>query len=307
MTALALLLVFALVGGSPGVAEAQAQVTGAAISLNKTVVQPGQRVLVTLTGWKARSMTLSVCGNLARQGSVDCNLAGSQTEKLRPSPEPTQTELTVFAPPGTCPCVVRASSATQDEVTFAPIELVGIPVGPVVGPTLVTPVSVDMDAREAERGFVGSLRSALGGPTNYDVTVVVRNQSPETLDRVSVAGSVWRSGDDIVVSFDIPVPSEIAPGQVWRHQQPVVVPAPVLSRLSWRVIASGAGEPVTAQTVTRHFPVAFWILVVLLSVDVAAMACYFTFRRRRFSRASEEEPTEVLPAVLLPGPKTIAT
>lgn len=298
---LALLLALVLVGGSPRAAEAQAQVTGAAIALDKTAVQPGQRVWVTLTGWKAKSVTLSVCGNLARQGSVDCNLAGSQTEKLRPSPESTRTELTVFAPPGTCPCVVRASSAAQEEVAFAPVELVGVPVGPVVGPTLVDPVAVEMDVREAENGLMASLRSALGGEISYDVTVVVRNQSPETLDRISVAGSVGRSDDDTAVSFDVPIPRQLRPGEVWRHQQPVTVPAPVLRRLSWRVIASGAGAPATAQTVTSHFPVAFWILLVLLAVDIAVMSWYFTVRRRRLRRGSDEErAAKVLTCVTAP-------
>ncbi len=133
----ALLLIAVILSGAgaaAGPAWAQPAEAGVpTITLATTDLRPGERVVVSLTGWRSRNVTLSVCGNRAARGAADCNLISSQSLKLVSTPGPTLTELVVATPPGTCPCVIRGSSATQDEVASTPIELAGVAVGPIIG------------------------------------------------------------------------------------------------------------------------------------------------------------------------------
>lgn len=266
----------------------------AAISLDRSQVQPGQRVSVTMSGWRARSVNISVCGNLARRGSADCNVAASQEAGLVNWPEATSISLVVFAPPATCPCVVRVASADQAEVVVAPIELAGVALGPVVGPVFDATIQVSISARPEVKGIVAAVRSTLGGPTAYRATVNVRNVSSETIANVALAGSAGRSGADTAVSFDFPPTGAMAPGATWRHELRVRLPAPLLSRATWRVIASGAGAPAEARTVTHRAPVGFIFLAIAFVADVVAMLWYFSARRlarRRPADAGAEQDT----------------
>jgi len=301
------LLVAALiagVAGPTGVARAQTEVgTGPAIALERTDLSLGQGVVVTLTGWTSRTVTLAVCGNLALRGAADCNMVASQAVGLVNIPAPSLTELFVAAPPGSCPCVVRASSTTQREVATVPIDLAGVPVGPVVAPAVGDLVAVSVDVRAADRGFVAAARSTLAGPADYRVTVTVGNLSPETLSDVSLYGSAGRSRIDDAVSFDIPPPGAIAPGQTWAHEVDVTLPAPVLRRFTWRVIASGAGPLVEAEHTMRRLPLGLAVAAALFVADVVAIACRTTLRRRDRRRQSQAPPVAE-PPVPVPDDRT---
>jgi len=254
------------------------------VSLERSRVEVGQRVSVALAGWRAHGVNLSVCGNLARRGSADCNVSASQDASLANGSGPMTTYLFAFAPPTTCPCVVRASTVNQDEVVFAPIELVGVPIGPVVGPVLDAPVAVSIKAQSAVRGLVAALRSTLGGSTPYRVTVTLRNVSPETISTVSLAGSAERSAAAASVPLDLRSPGALVPGQTWQQQLRITVPAPMLGRARWRVIASGAGAPNEATVATSHMPIGLVVLTAGLAVDLVAMLWCFAARglaRRR--------------------------
>lgn len=143
--AVAVLLVAVALFLSSGRGWAQpAAPLGPSISLQASRAEPGHRVAVALSGWRSRNVTLAVCGNLARRGSADCNVASSQSVRLFEVAAPTRAELVVFSPPVSCPCVVRASDAAQNEVAVAPIELAGVPIGPVVGPVFGPLIDVSL-------------------------------------------------------------------------------------------------------------------------------------------------------------------
>lgn len=259
---------------------------GPTVLLDRTQAQLGQRVTVTLAGWQAHNVNLAVCGNLARRGTADCNIIASQDVKLENGTAPTLTNLAIFAPPAPCPCVVRAASLDQVEVAFVPVELVGVPVGPVVGPATEAPINVSVTVRSDPKGILAGLRSTLGGPTSYRVTVSVRNVSAEGISTVSVSGSAGRTGTDTAASFDFPEPGAIEPGKTWEHEIHITLAAPLLSRAAWRVFASGAGAPAEATASTHRTPVGFLLISAALGVDIVAMAWYFS-RRRRARRVGE--------------------
>lgn len=282
--AAAALVASAAVGAGP-VGAQPAPAVGPVISLGKATLRPGEGVVVTFAGWTARVVTLSVCGNLAKRGSADCNMVTARAVELASAGGAARVEFFVSAPPVDCPCVIRASSTSQDEVAVAPIDLVGVPVGPVVDPYLGPLVSVSLDARAAHSGFLAAVRSALGGPTTYDVTVSVRNLSAEALSKLGLSGSAGRSGTSEVVSFDVPSPETLGPGQAWTHQTRVTLPAPVFGRFVWRVTASGAGPAVHADSSTRHMPIALVLLATILVADLLFMLWRRVVWRRRAHRS----------------------
>jgi hypothetical protein len=268
-----------------GVGAQEPVSSGPTITVDRASVTAGERVLVQLRNWDTRVVTLSVCGNLVRRGSTDCNMVNSQGVPMsRRSPE-TLSSLVVYPPPAACPCVIRASNPTQDKVAFAPLELIGHPVGPLVAPRDHSFVEMTVDAERATDGLWESVRSSLGGPTPYRLTVTVRNTSAETLTDVRVHGWGGRSPSDEARTLEIAGPPAIGPGQTWRRTVEVDTPAPYFGRFFWEVRVSGAGPTVPASAVTRHRPYLLILLVVVLAADLTAIVVRRTRRRRQAGRA----------------------
>ena len=261
-------------------ARAQAVEQAPTITLDRAALKPGERVLVTLTGWRSQVVTVAVCGNLAKRGSSDCNMAASQAFGIARGAGTALAQLTVPGPPTSCPCVIRASSSAQAEVALAPIDLIGVPVGPLVDPTAESPVVISLETRRVRGGLIKAFRSALGGPTVYDVTISIRNRSPELLPSVALWGSVGRSRTDELVSFLLPSSGELAPGATWTGTERVRLPAPVLGTYVWRAGAAGGGSIGQVEKVSSLFPKALPLLGMVLLVDLAAMAWRRRARRK---------------------------
>ena len=280
--ALAALLAATLVASAVGAQEGEP--TGPSIVLDRTSIRPGERVLVTLDGFDGTAVTISVCGNRAQRGSPDCNLTASEGLGLDTDGTPTMTEFPVAAPSTTCPCVVMASTTSYGEVAVAPIELIGHPVGPVVGSSTLEAVAVTVDVKRAPRGVLASLRAAVGGPTTYDVTVSVRNRSTATLEKIVLEGSAGRSRDGDLRALDLPPPPALAPGETWTHVARTEVPAPAVGTFAFTVTASGSGPAVSTVQTTRTLPLGLLLVVGMLVVDVGAIA--WRRRRRRLRRGA---------------------
>lgn len=275
---LAATVALAVVGVGSGEVGAQSV---PAVMIDRALVHPGEEVVVTLTSWSDPIVTVSVCGNSARRGSSDCSQVASQGVGINRDGTPTLTGYTITLPPVPCPCVVRAFSATQDAVALAPVEIIGAPTAPVSGDANEPPVKVWIEARRASGGVLGALRSALGGPTGYEVTVSVHNRTAEPLDGVEVAGAATR-GDADVASLALPDPGRLAPGQTWQHVVRSTLPAPVVGDFAWEVTASGAGPAVHAAAQTKAAPIVLVVLVALFAGDLTAIALR-PLRRRRLA------------------------
>jgi hypothetical protein len=259
---------------------ASSQAAGPSIFLDRGTARPGETIVVRLRGWQVNAVTLSLCGNLARRGSVDCDLVASQGVPLaRQSPE-SLSDFVVTAPPTTCPCVIRASDSTQSEVAYAPIVVSGVPVASVVGPVGSSAVEVSVRARRARSGLGALVRSSLGGSASYDVTVLIRNRSPEALANVRLFGWAGRSRDDQARAVNFPDPGAIGPGAVWSHVVRVRAPAPHIGRFYWEVLVSGAGPAVHAESITHDVPFLLFLVILVIVADLAAMAGRRIRRRR---------------------------
>lgn len=277
----------ALLAPAPLARAQDATATPPQVVVEPVAVDPGDPVIVRISGFRTHNVTVTVCGNGAARGSVDCHQAAGVDLALQG--DPTVSDIVAVAPPAPCPCVVRVGSRTYDEVAVAPIELRGHPVAEVVRAEASVLLDVSIDARRAPVGVVDRVRSALGGPTVYEVEVTVQNRSGLPLSEVSVGASAQRGGDG-VAAVDLPAVGSLAPGATWSQVATATVPAPVLGPLTWEATAAGAGPTVSAVTSSRPVPYLLLVLVALLAGDVVAMV---TRRLTGRGRARRRRPAPV--------------
>lgn len=241
------------------------------LEVDRAEVNPQGVVVVTFSGWRTRNVTLSVCGNGAVRGSSDCNTTASEGIGLRRDAELSRRDFYVYPPPVPCPCVLRAASPTNDEVATTPIAITGHPIAPIVYPEGFEALEIDVRAVQATSGAVDWLRSALGGPTDFDVTISVRNRSPEPVSSITISGAVTRHGRDIA-TLSLPTIGEIAAEDGWQSTVRTEVPAPSLGEVVWEVHGSGARASVSSTTSTRLVPWLLFVLVVVLAGDLGLIA-----------------------------------
>ena len=261
--------------------------SGPAVLVDQPQAAPGERVRVSVEGFEADYVTVTICGNQARRGSSDCDLVGSKGFELLADGQLTWTELVVTAPPAPCPCVIRVSTPTSDIISVVPFTVKGHPIEELSGPRTDDPlVEVTVTPVVVADGALGWMRGSLGGATDYDVTVSVRNLTNDTLRRVSLAGSVGRDEFDVSTTFDLKNPGVLPGGQTSTQTVRVRVPAPAVGTFVWRVSAGGAGPTVTTLVEHRAIPWMLIVLVALLIVDVAlVMTRWLTARRARRNAA----------------------
>ncbi len=284
-----------------------ATTSGPTLSVSNSAPQPGDRVDVIFTDWDARYATLSVCGNLAKRGSADCNMVQSTGVRLFTSSgdfSPVH-GIVVPAPPTDCPCVIRAVGGDNGEVAVVPIELIGHPISPVSAPDLGQPVvNVGLKVAGASDGLLSSLKESLGGETAMVATVTVTNLTTEPVTSVAVHGRARRRGVT-AAEFDL-VPGPIGPGQTWTGTAEVSLPAPAMGEYEWEATASGAGPVMTADVVTRQLP---WLFVLFLLAFAGLISAVLVraFQRRADERralpvASRIDPEKVIDIASQDGP-----
>ena len=277
--------------GAPS-AYATGTTTGPVVTLDRTEVNPGDQIGLTIDGFSVSSVTISVCGNEARRGSSDCNMSASEGQRLNPDGTPTPADMPVAEPPVDCPCVIRVSDRSNSEVAVTPIIIIGHAVGPVVDPPgLGTPLVVSISAQPAARGLFELIRPSLGGPATYDVTVTVKNTSTAPFSSVRVSGSAGRNPSDNLVTLTLSDPGLIGPGQTWQEVVPAVLPAPSFGTVQWRVVVAGAGPTVRATESTHYRPVLLIVLALLLVADIFMLITRRLVRRRREREAAKDSET----------------
>ena len=287
LAVLAFLLVTVGVALTTEVIAASPSTTGPSVLVDQGTASPGDRVRVSVEGFDAPYVTVSICGNQARHGSTDCDMVGSKGFELRPAGALTWTELVVTEPPAPCPCVIRVSTPLNDIVSAIPFVVEGHPIEELSGPTPDDPlVEVIVRPEPAAHGLMSWMRASLGGASEYDVTVSVRNLTTDTLRRVVLDGSVGRDQLDVTTSFDLKAPGVLGPGQTSTQTVQVRLPAPTVGSFVWRVTANGAGPSVTTYVNDRPVP---WMLIVLvgfLLIDVVLLVMRWRIARRARAAAS---------------------
>lgn len=284
--------------GASAVAAHAEPSTDPVVSLDRNEIAPGDRVRITMDGFKASVVTVSVCGNNALRGTGDCNMGASQSVQLDDGEAPTAFILPLEPPPVPCPCVVRVSDRLNQEIAFAPLTLIGFDTAAVeTGPSIVQPLDVWIEARRAPAGILQRGRSSLGGPTAYDVTVTVKNRSAIAYSKVTISGLATRGGDELL-QLTLDDPGAIAPGKSWQQTVRATVPGPSMGSVTWQVQVSTAGKTVAATTDTSARPMLLLAVGSFLVVDVFLLLIRATVRRhqRRALELAESPAEPALPA-----------
>lgn len=204
----ALALVLAV--GAVGLVSVPATATPPQVTVEPTNATTGERLVVTLTGWPAGNVQLEICGNRARQGSVDC-AAASARQLYVPGAEPVTSRIVAVAPPVACPCVIRAQTldngggpafAAGPVTGFTAVGILdnAAPVAPVEPDRLslrITGLSME-PARQDWRSLFG-----LGDELLIDVTVQEDGSADADLLQLSVL--VGR-GEQATTIVDVPAP-----------------------------------------------------------------------------------------------------
>ena len=279
------LSVAGLVSGS-----AHAQTTdGPGVAVSQTDITPGDRVVVTIGRFDAPEVTISMCGNNALRGSADCNMPESEGVALRLDGVSTLAELPIAVPPTPCPCVLRVSTRNNEQVAYAPINLIGHPTAPLTPPEeLKDPLDVRVVAAPTAVGLMTRLRSSVGGASEYDIEVTVINRSSATFNNVRVSGSAGRNPGEELVRIDFGNPGKLEPGQTWTGSATSELPALTLGEVEWRVTASGAGSPTTGTATTDGTPWLLWTLAVVLVLDLVILLVRLVMRLVRKRRTSSD-------------------
>ena len=266
---------------APTVAPGDPSVSGPTVALERDQVRAGDAIQVELAGFEAALVSVTICGNEGRRGSQDCNMRASRTREISDDAPTTLLRYDITAPPEPCPCVIRATSSDQSEMAVAPVFVVGHPIAAPVDP--VEPgelVEVRISATPRHDGLFDRFRSSLGGATDYDLSVSVRNTSASPLTGLTASATVGRNATEQLTTVDLDDPGSLAVGQTWVQVAGVELPRSVRGGAEWRVRVSGAGPSVLAVTSTRNRPTALYVLLVILVVDVLVIL-YRSWRRSK--------------------------
>lgn len=264
----------AVLGPAPALAEDVPRLT-----LDRTEAAPGDPILVTFEGFDSPFVNIVICGNLAYRGATDCSVTAGVSKETLVDGRPKVVQMIVQPPPVHCPCIVRATASAGNDFAVAPLVITGHPVDDLVGVPEADLVEVVVEPREANQGFWATVRSALGGPTRYEATVSVRNNTTQALTRLALSGSVGHWTDDDAAELDLDPPASLEPGQTWTQDVVAEVSAPTVGQYEFEVIASGAGAAVSGTSTTTHHPFLLYVALAVLVLDIVWMVVRWVARR----------------------------
>ncbi|MGZ4757921.1 MAG: hypothetical protein ACXV95_02560, partial [Acidimicrobiales bacterium] len=285
----------ALAPGASAAARAPAAHHDAPVSptvvVSATGVPTGAMVTVALAGWPAGVVTISVCGDEARRGSVDCDQIGSRGVGIPPSGA--ASARLVVSPPVGCPCVVRVSTPSSELVRTVPIDVSGVArlsdaeLGPVLLPA-VAASPLEVEARLEAPSGGSSLVAAFGGPVDRQLVLTVRNVGPVPVAGVSISGAVGRHpGEGEPVTM--PPLGTLGPGEERTVSVAVTIPAFAVGHhvVSGRVDSMGGAARFAIASDVEPWGLLAAVALVLSFLVVLRVR---SRSRRRARRRDEEAP-----------------
>jgi hypothetical protein len=275
---------------------------GPTVILSVGAAKVGSAVIVQLTGWPAGVATVSICGDAARRGSVDCDQIGSRGVGIPATGS--GTVRLVVRPPIGCPCVVRVSTPSSDLVRTVPLDVPGVAVlseaelGPELLPSVGVATIVVTARLERNDTWSGSVLAALGGPVDRRLVLSVRNVGPAPVAGVSVSGAIGRSRAG-GAPLTVPPLGTLAPGE--ERTVPVAVPLPALAAGHYVVfgrVDSMAGAA-SFETPTDAHPWGLLVVATLMIAIVVGNRARRPVRERRSGTTVSDHDTSIPEGVQL--------
>ncbi len=205
-------------------AEAQSVESSPVLALNPGLAAPGQRVIVTGTGWPPfERISISICGNGGDGGTLSCDRARSVVVASDGDGD-LYASLVTGIPPVECPCVVRGFTTSGTTSATTAIEIPGAPDAPRTGDALGTVPSptaqvsiLGIDGHGPPAAWFGgaservvrvSLLNAGATPIVDPVVTVSWGRDEESLDNVVRATDAVRLEPGASTVIDVPIAME---------------------------------------------------------------------------------------------------
>lgn len=249
------------------------------VALGLKEIAVGSTVSIRLNNFIAKVLTVTVCGNEGRRGSVDCNVKDAKTVEVPTDNRFFLVDFTMSKPPVPCPCIVQVSSERFDEVAVAAFTLFGHPIAPVVDSGKgAVPLQVSIVVEPADDGLWARARTSLAGATWYDVTVIVQNTSASAVQGTALAVEVGRNTEDSIKDVAFPKIDDIGPRGTWRETVRLRLSSPIYGTYVWRAATTAFGLSTTATTTTKNQPTLFVVLAGIFGLAVLTLVVRLTFR-----------------------------
>lgn len=272
---LALLLVGGVAAASAGAAGGPGASPTAKVDLGS--VAPGRGIRVTGTGWNPsdRLVEIEVCGNLALNGSIDCDVAN--TDEAAITPDGTFfSAITATAPPSPCPCVVRIGYTSLPDIVKLPIVIEGVGQRP---PELLPQVTRQVSVSAVYLEGSGPWWSWFGAAPRRRVVYTVVNTGDVVLDDPALTVSFGR-GRQPSGFVNAPEIGELNVGQSKTFSARLPFSAPSFGSYTVTVYVDPLGQVGAGQATTAVVP---WGLIVAVAVvlQVLVLRVWADVRRRR--------------------------
>ena len=278
------LLVAAIVAFESGVADSvtPARVTPAA-GVSPSAVSPGATVFVTGGSWPPHTeVSVAVCGEEARHGSADCDLASS-TIVGTGADGVFGTQLAVQIPPKPCPCVVQISSVDSSDELAIPLVIAGAPSVP-LPPRSIARGPRPLTIQDAHVGR-GSWTTWFGWGTPRTLVLTLKNTSGGPLNKPLVLVAAGRASKANEPQR-IPVQGPFATGEIRTLRVPVEFDTPSIGDYAVRIRAGSDGTTVTKMIGTSSYPWALFVIALLL------VQCLLVLGRNRVHGRIAPDPDE---------------
>ena len=280
---------------TPNPSTPSAQSIGRRAVLNVTIGSlQDNNFKVSGSGWPAgQPVTLQVCGNSFRNGTVDCSKDQAQT--VPSSTGDFIQAITLTRPPSPCPCVVHVATFADPIAIDLPFDFVGIPTA--TPSTTTTTRSIDVNASISGSG---PFSAYLGGAAKRELLLSVTNTGSQPLVNPSLNLFVGRGEDpaDPLVSPEGGQPNlgTIAPGATVEYRQPVTIGAPAFGQYRVKGEFSGLDSITVDQVQNAQGDLSFsvatssypWVLIIVawLLLQIPLLGLY---KRRPVAQLPTDE------------------
>ena len=225
-----------------------------------SVVEVGERVALVADNWPSNSVvTFEICGQLAVNGSADCDMATSRSAGVG-SDGRTGAQLEVTDPPEPCPCVVRATSTSSTRIATTSLDIQGAPFEPVqADPARLNPASLEVVDAEVRSTF--GLGALFGASPQGVAVVSLVNTGQGPLEQVPVTVLYGRGDDDATRMAAEPAVARLGPGEERLAKVPFRLDPLSVGTYTVRM---EVGEAARQAVVVREITTYPWGLMVLV-------------------------------------------
>jgi hypothetical protein len=296
--AVALLAAATLVAilGVGGGTVASAVTTRATISIGSQSIVPGQKLLISGSGWPVKTaLSATLCGTDAIAGTADC-AETTTVVVVAPRTGRVWAMMTTALPPVPCPCVILVTGITNLYTKKIPVTVVGAATAPVTRTT----TSGEPDLRVANLRVVGGTTwaSSFGGAAPRTLEFRVHNAG--TGSETPVLLGRWGTGAHPTNVIKMPVMRALGAGQSTEVRAHFSLSPLSTGTYTVRVdiLTVGFHEVASASSSTSTWPIALFIVgLVLLGLVLWGVSKIVLNRWRRTHEKEGVASEEELPAV----------